>query len=158
MNREFHLSTTDKLQSLAASLIFHFKKSPHSSQKDVEYQNIIFLTLRCVRRAGAWARTAPWPWSARSTTTRPSAATCSTPPAWSRWLGLESTCNILCVSIIKDEPKGYSLIQVKKIDVYSRRIFPILFFIFVFYFFIRWADVSRYVSVLLTLPCLGTML
>merc|ERR1711971_377470 len=30
---------------------------------------------------------------------------------------------------ISEEPKGYSLIQVKKIDVYSRRIFPILFFI-----------------------------
>ena len=41
------------------------------------------------------------------------------------------------ISVTEEEPKGYSLTQVKKIDVYSRRIFPILFFIFVFYFFIR---------------------
>ena len=41
------------------------------------------------------------------------------------------------ISVTEEEPAGYSLTQVKKIDVYSRRIFPILFFIFVFYFFIR---------------------
>ena len=46
----------------------------------------------------------------------------------------------------QEEPKGYSLIQVKKIDVYSRRIFPILFFIFVFYFFIRYKSHISYKS------------
>ena len=46
----------------------------------------------------------------------------------------------------QEEPKGYSLTQVKKIDVYSRRIFPILFFIFVFYFFIRYKSYISYKS------------
>jgi len=50
-------------------------------------------------------------------------------------------------SIVEDEPqKGYSLTQVKKIDVYSRRIFPILFFIFVFYFFIRYHAIEGALS------------
>jgi len=49
-------------------------------------------------------------------------------------------------SMVEDEPKGYSLIQVKKIDVYSRRIFPILFFIFVFYFFIRYHAIEGALS------------
>eukprot|EP00091_Calanus_sinicus_P000424 TRINITY_DN10360_c0_g1_i2.p1 TRINITY_DN10360_c0_g1~~TRINITY_DN10360_c0_g1_i2.p1 ORF type:complete len:227 (+),score=53.56 TRINITY_DN10360_c0_g1_i2:453-1133(+) len=47
----------------------------------------------------------------------------------------------------EEEPKGYSLIQVKKIDVYSRRIFPILFFIFVFYFFIRYHAIEGALSI-----------
>ena len=50
-------------------------------------------------------------------------------------------------SPIEEEPKGYSLIQVKKIDVYSRRIFPILFFIFVFYFFIRYHAIEGALSI-----------
>jgi len=49
-------------------------------------------------------------------------------------------------SISDEEPKGYSLTQVKKIDVYSRRIFPILFFIFVFYFFIRYHAIEGALS------------
>jgi len=49
---------------------------------------------------------------------------------------------------IEEEPKGhYSLVQVKKIDVYSRRIFPILFFIFVFYFFIRYHAIEGALSI-----------
>jgi len=48
---------------------------------------------------------------------------------------------------VEEEPKGYSLIQVKKIDVYSRRIFPILFFIFVFYFFIRYHAIEGALSI-----------
>ena len=48
----------------------------------------------------------------------------------------------------EEENKGrYSLTQVKKIDVYSRRIFPILFFIFVFYFFIRYHAIEGALSI-----------
>eukprot|EP00092_Neocalanus_flemingeri_P056907 GFUD01067522.1.p1 GENE.GFUD01067522.1~~GFUD01067522.1.p1 ORF type:complete len:517 (-),score=85.69 GFUD01067522.1:50-1600(-) len=48
----------------------------------------------------------------------------------------------------EDDSKGrYSLTQVKKIDVYSRRIFPILFFIFVFYFFIRYHAIEGALSI-----------
>ena len=49
---------------------------------------------------------------------------------------------------MEEETKGrYSLVQVKKIDVYSRRVFPILFFIFVFYFFIRYHAIEGALSI-----------
>jgi len=47
----------------------------------------------------------------------------------------------------ESEPQGYNLKQVKKIDVYSRKIFPILYGIFVFYFFIRYYAIEGALSI-----------
>lgn len=48
----------------------------------------------------------------------------------------------------EEEPKGrYSLNQVKKIDVYSRRIFPSIYLLFVLYFFIRYHAIEGALSI-----------
>jgi len=47
----------------------------------------------------------------------------------------------------ESEPQGYSLKQVQKIDVYSRKVFPILYGIFVFYFFIRYYAIEGALSI-----------
>jgi len=45
------------------------------------------------------------------------------------------------------EPQGYNLKQVLKIDVYSRKIFPILYGMFVFYFFVRYYAIEGALSI-----------
>lgn len=47
----------------------------------------------------------------------------------------------------ESEPQGYNLKQVKKIDVYSRKIFPILYGMFVFYFFVRYYAIEGALSI-----------
>jgi len=46
-----------------------------------------------------------------------------------------------------DAKGGYSLIQVKKIDMYSRRIFPCIYACFVIYFFVRYAQIEGAMSI-----------
>ena len=47
-----------------------------------------------------------------------------------------------------EEPQGgYSLKQVLKIDMYSRKIFPILYGTFVFYFFVRYYAIEGALSI-----------
>lgn len=44
-------------------------------------------------------------------------------------------------------PGGYTLNSVKKIDIYSRRIFPCAYILFVLYFFIRYHHIEGALSV-----------
>lgn len=47
----------------------------------------------------------------------------------------------------ESEPQTYNLKQVLKIDVYSRKIFPILYGVFIFYFFIRYYAIEGALSI-----------
>jgi len=48
---------------------------------------------------------------------------------------------------VSEAPTGYTLKQVQRIDVYSRKVFPILYGIFVFYFFIRYYAIEGALSI-----------
>ena len=47
----------------------------------------------------------------------------------------------------ESEPQGYTLKQVLKIDRYSRKIFPILYGTFIFYFFVRYYAIEGALSI-----------
>jgi len=47
----------------------------------------------------------------------------------------------------ESEPQTYNLKQVLKIDVYSRKIFPILYGVFIFYFFVRYYAIEGALSI-----------